>query len=101
MTPYEIELANALWSCTFRPGSSEKRFCRNMADLARVSPDRELSLRQRHYMEIMAWRYRRQMPAEYVPDKKPLDLPAKIRVKKERTIKSLPPPQASLDFGAG
>lgn len=101
MTPYEIELADALGSCQFLPASRDKRFCRNMADLARVSPDQELTLRQRHYMEIMAWRYRRQMPTEYVPDKKPLDLPAKVSVKKPRAAKTPPSPQASLDFGAG
>lgn len=82
MTPYEIELAQALWSCTFLPASRDKRFCRNMADIAKHSPDTELSLRQRHYMEIMAWRYRRQLPSAYVPSAKPLDLPAKVKPKK-------------------
>ena len=75
MTKHEIELATALASCTFLPGISHKRFARNMADAARNLPDQEISLRARHYMEILAWRYRRQMPAHLVPERKPLDLP--------------------------
>lgn len=90
MTAYEIELAQALWSCTFLPASRDKRFCRNMADIANYSPDKELSLRQRHYMEIMAWRYRRQLPAKYVPPAKPIDLPAKRPVRKQTKQMSLP-----------
>ena len=88
MTAWEIELAQALWSCRFLPASRDKRFCRNMADLAQYSPDKELSLRQRHYMEIMAWRYRGQLPAQYVPERKPLDLPAKRPRPKRRIKKS-------------
>jgi hypothetical protein len=79
MTPFEIRLATALANCSFLPGSSQKRFCRNMGDIARLSPDKELSLRQRHYMELMAWRYRRQLPDECVPHAKPLDLPAVVK----------------------
>jgi hypothetical protein len=30
MTPFEIQLAKALANCSFLPGSSQKRFCRNM-----------------------------------------------------------------------
>lgn len=77
MTPYEIELAHALHACTYPPGSPPKRFAREMAFLATHSPEREITLRQRHYMEINAWRYRRQMPAHLVPESKPLDLPPK------------------------
>jgi hypothetical protein len=79
MTPFEIRLATALANCSFLPGSSQKRFCRNMGDIARLSPDKELSLRQRHYMELMAWRYRRQLPEDCVPHAKPLDLPAVVK----------------------
>jgi hypothetical protein len=82
MTPYEIELATALRSCRFLPASSDKRFCRSMAEIAQYSPDKELSARQRYYMEIMAWRYRRQLPAEFVPPAKPLNLPRNIRAPK-------------------
>jgi hypothetical protein len=79
MTPFEIRLATALANCSFLPGSSQKRFCRNMGDIARLSPEKELSLRQRHYMEIMAWWYRRQLPNDCVPHAKPLNLPAVVK----------------------
>jgi hypothetical protein len=78
MTEYEIRLAAALSRCSFLPGSSHKRFCRNMGDIARLSPEKDISLRQRHLMELMAWRYRRQLSADLVPPAKPLDLPRKI-----------------------
>ena len=87
MSPYEIKLATALAGCSFLPGSSHKRFCRNMADIARLSPDKELSLRQRHYMELMAWRYRRQLRDEFVPPNKPLDLPRPVRSPKAKKTK--------------
>ena len=50
-----------------------------MGDIARLSPDKELSLRQRHYLELMAWRYRRQLPDDCVPHAKPLNLPAVVK----------------------
>ena len=91
MTPFEIKLATALGNCSFLPGSSQKRFCRNMADIARLSPEKELSLRQRHYMEIMAWRYRRQLPRNCVPLSKPLDLPRPVKETKAKHVKVVKP----------
>ena len=92
MTPFEIKLAVALAGCSFLPGSSHKRFCRNMADIARLSPEKELSARQRYYMEIMAWRYRRQMCDEFVPQNKPLDLPAPVKKPKQpKTVNAVKP----------
>jgi hypothetical protein len=79
VTPHEITLAKALGSCSYMPGSSQKRFAKDISFLAEHSPERELSLRQRHYMELMAWRYRRQLPESLVPKAKPPDLPKKIR----------------------
>jgi hypothetical protein len=72
MTPHEIELAKALGRCSFLPGTSQKRFCRNMSAMAENAPNHDVTLRQRHYMEIMAWRMRRQMPAHLVPYAKPV-----------------------------
>ena len=89
MTEYEIRLAKALANCSFLPGSSQKRFCRNMGDIARLSPEKELSLRQRHYMELMAWRYRRQLKSEFVPHSKPLDLPRAVKEPKVRMVKRI------------
>jgi hypothetical protein len=97
VTPYEIELAEALWSCSFLPASRDKRFCRNMAEIAKYSPDKELSLRQRHYMEIMAWRYRRQLPTKYVPPNKPLNLPPKIKAPKSKPASDGPANHAQPD----
>ena len=77
MTEHEIRLAKALASCSYLPGSSQKRFARDIGFLAEHSPEKEISERQRYYMEIMAWRMRRQMPRSLVPDSKPLDLPPK------------------------
>ena len=89
MTEFEIRLAAALANCSFLPGSNQKRFCRNMGDIARLSPDKELSLRQRHYMELMAWRYRRQLKAEFVPHSKPLDLPHRVKEPKALMVKRI------------
>lgn len=75
MTEHEIRLARALGACGFPAGHPHKRFCRDMASLAAHSPDKDLSDRQRAYMDHMAWRYRRQMPLSLVPDGKPPDLP--------------------------
>lgn len=86
MTDFEMRLAKALGGCSFLPGSSHKRFCRNMADIARLSPDKEISLRQRHMMELMAWRYRRQLNGDLVPQSKPLDLPRKIKEPKPAKV---------------
>ncbi len=88
MTADEIELVKALGACSYPPGTSQKRFARDILFLAEHSPDRELSDRQRHYMQLMAWRYRRQMPSRLVPESKPADLPP--RPKKERKLRIKP-----------
>ena len=88
MTEHEIALAKALAGCTYPPGISHKRFARNIAFVAQYSPEKEISLRQRHYMELMAWRYRRQMPHPLVPPSKPLDLPPLIKEKKAKQSKT-------------
>ena len=76
MTPHEIELAAALGECA---GGYGARFCRDIAFAARSAPEREITERQRYYMEILAWRYRRQLAEHLVPFQKPIDLPAKRR----------------------
>jgi hypothetical protein len=101
MTEFEMRLAKSLANCSFLPGSSHKRFCRNMADIARLSPEKELSLRQRHYMELMAWRYRRQLPADVIPHNKPLDLPRPIKPPKEpKAVVAKPDPEPDLFNGS-
>jgi hypothetical protein len=84
MTYAEIELAKALGSCSYPPGTSQKRFARDILFLAENDPDKELSDRQRHYMQLMAWRYRRQMPSRLVPERQPDDLPPQPKVSKRK-----------------
>lgn len=84
MTPYEVELATALGECSMLPGSAQKRFARDLAFRAKHQPEKPITLRQRHYMEILAWRYRRQLPAKYRPDRKPFNLPRPVRETKKR-----------------
>jgi hypothetical protein len=84
MTAHEIELAQALGKIA---GWTGARFCTDIAHAANTSPDAELTLRQRHYMEIMAWRYRRQLPKHLVPDSKPLNLPGKRKEPKMKKLK--------------
>lgn len=83
MTEFEIELATELAQCSMLTGSSMKRFCRDMAFKAKNDPGAEISLRQRHYLEVLAWRFRRQLARRLVPDNKPLDLPDTRKVSKK------------------
>lgn len=62
MTPRQIELAKSLERVTFQVGSYNKRFCRDMAGLARLSPAVELTEKQAALLEQMYHRYRRQIP---------------------------------------
>lgn len=88
MTPHEIELALALKGL----GWVGSRFTGSIAYMAVVDPQRELSLRQRHYMEIMAWRYRRQLPRHLQPDEKPLNMPQRAAAaKKSKPAKDVTP----------
>lgn len=101
MTPHEIELTRALASCSMMPGTSHKRFVRNLAFVAEHEPAREISLRQRHYLELMAWRYRKQLPRSLVPDSRPLDLPPKRKPEKaakttRKDLKSEAPEEGDL-----
>lgn len=72
MTPFEIDLAKALGQVSGWVGA---RFMDSIERIAKNAPEQDLSLRQRHYMEIMAWRYRRQLPRDLVPERKPLPMP--------------------------
>ena len=89
MTPHEIELASALGHCAGWVGS---RFMRDIAHAAKTDPTQELTLRQRHYMEIMAWRYRRQIAVHLVPESKPLPMPKRQKVVKVKPAKRIAVP---------
>lgn len=62
MTPFERELALALASVSFLPGSRDKRFAREMAERAQAAPDRPLSEKQAATLRRLAGKYRRQIP---------------------------------------
>lgn len=97
MTPDEIALATALGNCSLPLYSAAKRFCRQMAETARYKPDHEISDRQRHYMQMMAWRFRRQLPARFVPKNKPADLPPKEKPERKIRTKAKATPQAQQE----
>jgi hypothetical protein len=59
MTPDEIRVVQALAGCSFVPGSSPKRFVRQLSVRDRAKP---LSDRQRAYLWAIAWSWRRQLP---------------------------------------
>ena len=63
MTPDEIAIAAALAACRFVPGSSPKRFVRQMAARDATKP---LSERQAAYLWAIAWSWRRQLPQNLV-----------------------------------
>jgi hypothetical protein len=100
MTPFEIELAKALGRVSGWVGA---RFCEDMARAAVSKPEDELTLRQRHYMEIMAWRYRRQLPDDLVPHAKPLPMPRAVKPPKPERKKKIdaPPPEPDLFSALG
>lgn len=71
MTEAQRETAVALGRCSFLPASGEKRFAHDMAALAARDPAAELSDKQARYLQVLAYKFRRQMPAKLVPAEKP------------------------------
>lgn len=65
MTADEINIAKALDSCTYLPGSFEKRFARDMAAYAEFNPKYELTEKQRDWLYKQLKRYRKQIPNTY------------------------------------
>jgi hypothetical protein len=63
MTADEICIAEALYGCSFCPGSTQKRFVRQMAERDHAKP---LTDRQRAYLWAIAWSWRRQLPRPWV-----------------------------------
>ena len=58
MTPSQFDLIQRLSKCVLSPASYDKRFVRNLATYA---IGMELSAKQAAYLEIMHYRYRRQL----------------------------------------
>ncbi len=67
MTPHQVRVATALARCKFLPGSADKRFAHDMASRAQLKDPPALSERQGQYLKDLAYKYRRQMPADLVP----------------------------------
>ena len=63
MHPHEIEIVEALYGCRFVPGTSQKRFVRQMFARDTAKP---LTERQRAYLWAIVWSWRRQLPASLV-----------------------------------
>jgi hypothetical protein len=63
MTADEIRIVEALYGCSFSPGSTQKRFVRNIHDRDRTKP---LTERQKAYLWAIAWSWRRQLPRPLV-----------------------------------
>lgn len=76
MTPRQKQIIQALKSVTFPPATNQKRFAKNMIFLCDHSPERELSPKQEAYLQILAWRYRRQMPADLAYPRLPEEVDA-------------------------
>lgn len=58
MTDEQQHKARALSYCTFLPGSSEKRFVRQIAD---YPPEKELSEKQAAWLDRLCYHYRKQL----------------------------------------
>jgi hypothetical protein len=63
MTADEIRIVQALYGCSFLPGSTQKRFVRQMFHRDRAKP---LTDRQKAYLWAIAWSWRRQLPGVLV-----------------------------------
>lgn len=102
MTPHEIEVAQALDRVSSSTGSF---FVESMMRRIRDRPDSDLSERQRQYLRVLAWRYRKQMPRRLVPSAKPEPLPPRVAQYRKRqsrvTGRTITNPAASPPVVAG
>lgn len=64
MNKREQLIAMAFKNVTFALGTSQKRFAQAMIWHVDHMPEKPLTPKQARYLTILAWRYRRQMPAE-------------------------------------
>lgn len=72
--------------CTFRPGSYEKRFVRDMASRPE---DELLTIKQAHYIDLLYWVYRQQIAAMRGDDKPEVYRPGELMV--DRAIETEKP----------
>ena len=71
MTSEQIEMAKKLEGVTFLPASFDKRFCRDMATIAKHKPEQELTEKQARLLTFMIYRYRRQIYSNWEKLPKP------------------------------
>jgi hypothetical protein len=65
-TADEMLVVRALAKCTFRPGSADGRFCRDLAAEVKYHKKASLTEGQRAYLWRVAYRYRLQLPPALV-----------------------------------
>lgn len=63
MTERELAIAKAFQRVSFPLATSQKRFAQAMIFHAEHMPEKPLTEKQARYLTILAWRFRRQMPA--------------------------------------
>ena len=66
MSDLEQRAIHALACCTFVPGTATKRFARETYAWAKENPAKDLSPRQRGYLFICVYHFRRQIPPAIV-----------------------------------
>jgi hypothetical protein len=90
VTEYERDLCIALGGCSLPLGTRMKRFVLDMAGAARNRPEIEVTARQRYYLELMAWRLRRQLPKRFIPDQAPPPLPKVKKAARKKVVLCFP-----------
>ena len=68
MTPKQIAIAKCLGRCSLPLAAGMKSFVRNMAYRAEHSPGEEISDKQDTYLHAVAYRFRRQLPADLLAE---------------------------------
>lgn len=65
-TERELRICKALEHVSMPPATSQKRFARQIAFVAANNPQIGITEKQAGYLRQLAWRFRRQMPADLV-----------------------------------
>lgn len=65
MTQEEIEISQALFTCTYLPGSFEKMFASSMNAIATTNTHYELTSKQKTQLYRQLKRYRKQIPKTF------------------------------------
>jgi hypothetical protein len=87
MNEIQIDKAKALAKCTFPVGSNQKRFAGNMASLANLKPETELTEKQAGYLDLLFHQYRRQIPKSH---RRLCSCPDAVEQRKQMTLQAKP-----------